>query len=65
MAGRAVPVRRNIASLVGGIAIGIGCFILWLLVASELTGHALGLPVLGGGILVAVGIGVWTRLADL
>jgi hypothetical protein len=65
MGSRAVPARRNIASLVGGVAIGVGCLILWLLVASELTGHTFSLPVLGGGIAVALAIGVWTRLADL
>lgn len=65
MAGPAVPVRRNIASLVGGFAIGVGCFILWLLVASERTGQMVSQPVLGGGLVVAWVVGVWTRLADL
>jgi len=61
-AGRA-PVKRNIASLVGGFVIAGGCFVLWLLVASELT--ALTWPVMLCGLLVALAIGVWIRVADL
>ena len=29
----AAPRKRNIASLVGGIVIAVGCFVLWVLVA--------------------------------
>lgn len=60
---RAAPVKRNIASLVGGYVIAIGCLVLFLLVASELT--ALTWPVVAAGLLFALGIGVWIRVADL
>lgn len=60
-----VPVKRNIASLVGGIAIAVGVFILWLLVAGEL-GYAPGaVPVILSGLLAAGIVGGWIRLADL
>jgi hypothetical protein len=61
----APPIKRNIASLVGGVVIAIGCFVLWVLVASELTHWPPSLATLAAGLLVAVGIGVWIRLADL
>ena len=60
-----VPRKRNIASLVGGVVIAVGCFVLWVLVASELTRWPPDLPVIASGLLVAVGVGFWIRLADL
>lgn len=63
--GRAPPVKRNIASLVGGIAIALGCLVLWLLVASELEADLPGWPAVVGGVVVAGIIGAWVRLADL
>jgi hypothetical protein len=59
------PRKRNIASLVGGIVIAVGCFVLWLLVASQLTQWPPSLPVVAGGLVVALAIGCWIRLADL
>jgi hypothetical protein len=59
------PVKRNIASLVGGVVIAIGCLVLWLLVASQLTQWPPSLPVTAAGILVAAAIGAWIRIADL
>ena len=59
------PRKRSIASLVGGIVIALGCFVLWVLVASELTGWPPGLAVVGSGLLVAGAVGFWIRLADL
>lgn len=59
------PRKRNIASLVGGIVIAIGCFVLWLLVASELTQWPLSPPLIVSGLVVALAIGFWIRLADL
>ncbi|MBV9782625.1 MAG: hypothetical protein JO264_02290 [Acidisphaera sp.] len=53
------------ASLVGGLAISVGVFILWLLVAGEIAGKTPGLFVVALGLLVAGGIGLWVRLADL
>jgi hypothetical protein len=61
----AEPRKRNIASLVGGIVIAVGCFVLWLLVASQLTQWPPGLPLILSGLFVAVAIGCWIRLADL
>jgi hypothetical protein len=57
-------IKRNIASLIGGIAVSIGIFILWLLVAEEL-GYALTPITVGSGLLAAAAVGIWVRLADL
>ena len=59
----AAPVKRNIASLVGGVVIAVGCFVLSLLVASELT--AVTWPVVLGAAVLALAVGVWIRVADL
>jgi hypothetical protein len=59
----AAPIKRNIASLVGGYVIAVGCFVLFLLVASELA--PLTWPVIAAGVTFAVAIGVWIRVADL
>jgi hypothetical protein len=59
------PVQRNIASLVGGFVIALGCFVLFLLVASEITHGPPNLPVMAAGALLAGAIGGWIRLADL
>jgi hypothetical protein len=59
------PIKRNIASLVGGVVIAVGCFILWMLVATQLTATPFTLPLISGGVLVALAVGIWIRLADL
>jgi len=59
----APPVQRNVASLVGGYVIAVGCLALFLLVASELT--ALTPLVWVAGLVLAAAIGVWIRVADL
>ena len=61
------PSRRAIkpgkASLIGGIAVGIATFVLWAALAHELRVDT---PVaLGIGLLVALGVASWIRLADL
>jgi hypothetical protein len=61
----AEPRKRNIASLVGGVVIAAGCFVLWLLVASELTQWPPSLLSVVSGAVVALAIGCWIRLADL
>ena len=61
----AAPRKRNIASLVGGIVIAVGCLVLWVLVASQLTQWPPSLPVVACGVVVAMAIGGWIRLADL
>jgi lipopolysaccharide export LptBFGC system permease protein LptF len=61
-----VPRKRNIASLVGGVVIAAGCFVLWVLVSSQLTQQwPPSLPLLASGLVVALAIGFWIRLADL
>jgi len=59
----AAPITRSIASLVGGVVIAIGCFVLCLLVVSELT--AVTWPVVLGALILALAVGVWIRVADL
>ena len=59
------PRKRNIASLVGGVVIAAGCFVLWVLVASQLTQWPPSVPLLASGLVVALAIGFWIRLADL
>jgi hypothetical protein len=63
--GGAQPIRRDIASLIGGAVIAIGCFILWLLVASQLANTMPTGPLIVCGALVSVAIGIWIRVADL
>jgi hypothetical protein len=59
------PRKRNVASLVGGYVIAVGCFVLWELCATQLTQWPPGGLVTGVGLVVAVAVGVWIRLADL
>ena len=59
------PRKRNIASLVGGVVIAVGCFVLWVLVAGQLTRFPPSLPLIVSGLVVALAIGFWIRLADL
>ena len=59
----AAPIKRNIASLVGGVVIALGCFVLCLLVASELT--VVTWPVVLGAATLDLAIGAWIRIADL
>ena len=64
--GRAqAPVRRNVASLVGGFVIAAGCFVLWLLVAGQLAHARPGPGIIAAGLAFAAIVGIWTRLADL
>jgi hypothetical protein len=56
-------IKRNIASLFGGIVIAIVVFVLWMLVTGELGYH--GTPVTILGALVGVSAGAYVRLADL
>ncbi len=59
------PRKRNVASLVGGVVIAVGCFVLWVLVAGELTQWPPSLGVVAAGVVVALAVGCWIRLADL
>jgi len=52
--------KRSQASLVGGIACGVGVMILYLLLAGDVTaGH------LAIGAAIGLALGTWVRLADL
>jgi hypothetical protein len=55
--------KRGNASLIGGIAVGIGIFGLWLLIERNLGYDGVGATV--AGLVVAVAIGAWVRIADL
>lgn len=59
------PRQRNIASLVGGYVIALGCFVLFVLVASQFAGGIPGWPLIAAGAVFAAAVGVWIRLADL
>ena len=62
---KAAPRQRNIASLVGGFVIAGGCFVLFVLVAGQLT-HWPPSPVLWlVGAAFAASVGIWIRVADL
>jgi hypothetical protein len=58
-------IKRSNASLVGAIVIGVGIFVLWMLIAVELGYAAGSAPTVIGGLLLAGGTGAWVRLADL
>jgi hypothetical protein len=62
---RGAPRKRNVASLVGGYVIAIGCFVLWVLCASQLTQWPPAWWLIASGLIVAAAIGAWIRLADL
>jgi hypothetical protein len=56
-------IKPGRASLIGGIAVTVASFILWLGVTHEMGVDTAG--VLALGVCVAAGIGVWIRMADL
>jgi hypothetical protein len=56
-------IKRNVASLVGGIAIAVVVFVLWMLVTREL-GYS-GTMTIVLGLIVAGTTGGYVRLADL
>ena len=59
------PRKRNIASLVGGVVIAVGCFVLWILVLVQLTQWPPNMLLISLGMALALLIGCWIRLADL
>ncbi len=58
----ATPTRlkRSRASLVGGIATGIGVFVLAVLLAGDTSATTIAV-----GLAVASAVAIWVRLADL
>ena len=63
MSGVRARIRPGRASLIGGIAVAIAGFVLWLGVTREMG--LTSTPVVVLGLAVAAGIGAWIRLADL
>jgi hypothetical protein len=55
-----IRLKRSQASLFGGIATGIGVFILYLLLAGDASAQNI-----VTGLLIGGAVGTWVRLADL
>lgn len=56
-------IKKSRASLIGGIAVGIGVFVLWTAIALDL-GAVGGMPLLLGA-LAGTAVGLWIWRADL
>ncbi len=56
-------IKQSRASLIGGIAVGIGVFVLWVAIARDL-GAVGGMPLLLGA-LAGAAVGLWIWRADL
>jgi hypothetical protein len=56
----ATRLKRSRASLVGGVATGLGVLILVLLLAGDASATTI-----AGGLAVALAVAAWVRLADL
>jgi lipopolysaccharide export LptBFGC system permease protein LptF len=56
-------IKQSRASLIGGIAVGIGVFVLWVAIARDL-GAAGSVPLLLGA-LAGAAVGLWIWRADL
>ena len=57
---KGIHVKRSMPSLIGGVFTALAVFVLWILLFG--AGSALTIAL---GVLVAGGLGVWIRLADL
>ena len=53
-------VKRALPSLIGGVFTAIVAFVLWLLLFGTAS-----LPMIVLGAVIAIGLGIWIRLADL
>ena len=56
-------IKPGRASLIGGIAVGIAVFALWVALACDLG--VAGVWPLAAGLVAASGIAAWIRIADL
>ena len=56
-------IKQGKASLIGGAAVGVTVFVLWIAIAHELAAD--NIPTIVAGVLVAAGIATWIRVADL
>jgi len=54
-----VKVKRSMPSLIGGIFTGLVIIALWMLLIGT------GFPLIVVGVLLAIAVGTWIRLADL
>jgi hypothetical protein len=54
-----VKVKRSMPSLIGGIFTGLVIIALWMLLIGA------GFPLIVVGVLLAIAVGTWIRLADL
>lgn len=52
--------KRSVASLLGGIVVALGVLLLWLLLADSLQPASIAV-----GLVLAIAVGAWVRLADL
>ena len=58
-----VRVRSGKASLVGGIVVGIACFVLWTAIAHDVGADTLAWLIVG--LVVSAAVAAWIWLADL
>ncbi len=56
-------IKSGKASLIGGIVVGIACFVLWTAIARDLGADTA--ICLVAGLIVSAGVGTWIRIADL
>ena len=63
MSGARARIKPGRASLIGGVAVGIAGFVLWMAVTRELGLTSALVTLLG--VAVAAGAGAWIRVADL
>jgi len=56
-------IKQGKASLVGGIAVGLAVLVLWTAVMRELAIDTIAIAIIG--VMVAAGIAMWIRVADL
>ncbi len=56
-------IKPGRASLIGGAAVAVASFVLWFAVTHELGADSTAVLIVG--LLVAAGIGIWIRVADL
>ena len=60
---RRVMIPLTVTSLIGGIAVAVASFVLWVAITHELGADTTAVLVVG--LCVAIGIGTWIRVADL
>lgn len=56
-------IKQGKSSLIGGIAVGMAVLVLWTAIAHELAADGAMTEMIG--VLVAVAVAAWIRIADL